>query len=351
MESNTFTRTSFCGKECDNITDNDTKKFILQDMKIKCGVDYSTNYAKLFNIRFAKNLNNPHVVCVKTTGAPYFLFCTRINEIGYTFLIDKKIKEGYDYPKIFVLPYRFESNIYNGTLLETELVRDRQHHWFLLIGDIYQYSGKSQKRLDIIKRVNIIYEMLDNNYTDDNYTDLCPLQVKGYFEYKDLQNLKDNIIPKLPYNVRGFYFVPMDTRHAKVLQLPDRNQSNQSNQSTNSTNSNNYKKEYTKKEHEKPKEYKKTDIAVKTTDRYISFQFVKTLKPDIYDLYVQDGDDKVKVGIPSISNMRTSKLVRNIMKKNELECYIVCAFKDSKWVPEKAADRIDTLGIYKSITK
>jgi len=337
MESNTFTRTSFCGKECDNITDNETKKFILQDMKIKCGVDYSTNYAKLFNVRFGKNLNNPHVVCVKTTGAPYFLFCTRINEIGYTFLIDKKIKEGYDYPKIFVLPYRFTSNIYNGSLLETELVRDRQQHWFLLIGDIYQYSGKSQKKLDIIKRVNIIYEMLGDNYTNDKYTDLCPIQVKGYFEYKELQDLKDNIIPKLTYNVRGFYFVPMDTRHAKVLQLLDRKQLPQNNKKPSP------KKEYTKKEPKKPIEVNK--------DNNIAFQFVKTLKPDIYDLYIQDGDDKVKVGIPSISNMRTSKLVRNIMKKNELECYIECSFKDSKWIPEKAAANIDNLGKYKSVTK
>jgi len=336
MESNTFTRTSFCGKECDNITDNETKKFILQDMKIKCGVDFSTNYAKLFNVRFAKNLNNPHVVCVKTTGAPYFLFCTRINEIGYTFLIDKKIKEGYDYPKIFVLPYRFNSNIYNGSLLETELIRDCHQHWFLLIGDIYQYSGKSQKKLDIIKRVNIIYEMLGDNYTNDKYTDLCPLQVKGYFEYKELQDLKDNIIPKLSYNVRGFYYVPMDTRHAKVLHLLDRKQFPQNNKPS-------PKKEYTKKEPEKPTEVNK--------DNNISFQFVKTLKPDIYDLYIQDGDDKVKVGIPSISNMRSSKLVRNIMKKNELECYIECAFKDSKWIPEKAAVNIDTLGRYKSVTK
>jgi len=337
MESNTFTRTSFCGKECDNITDNETKKFILQDMKIKCGVDYSTNYAKLFNIRFAKNLNNPHVVCVKTTGAPYFLFCTRINEIGYTFLIDKKIKEGYDYPKIFVLPYRFNSNIYNGSLLETELVRDRQQNWFLLISDIYQYSGKSQKKLDIIKRVNIIYEMLGDNYTDDKYTDLCPIQVKGYFEYKDLQNLKDNIIPKLSYNVRGFYFVPMDTRHAKVLQLLDRKQNPQNNKQPSP------KKEYTKKEPEKPTEVNK--------DRNIAFQFVKTLKPDIYDMYIQDGDDKVKIGIPSIPNMRSSKLVRNIMKKNELECYIECVFKDSKWIPEKAADHIDNLGRYEMVIK
>ena len=333
MESNTFTRTSFCGKECDNITDNDTKKFILQDMKIKCGVDYSTNYAKLFNIRFAKNLNNPHIVCVKTTGAPYFLYCTRINDVSYTFLIDKKINEGYSYPKIFVLPYRFNTSIYNGTLLETELVRDKKQHWFLLIGDIYQYIGKSLKKQNIINRINIMYEMLENNYTDDQYTELCPLQIKGYFEYKELKHLKENIIPKLSYNIRGFYYVPIDTRHAKVLQLFDRKQ--------------NQEKQQIKSLPKKEKIIKKSNKSEINTDKNISFQFVKTLKPDIYDLYVQDGDDKVKIGIPNIPNMKVSKLVRNLIKVNEMECYIECSFKDLKWIPEKKSDHIDTHSRYK----
>jgi len=340
MESNTFTRTSFCGKECDNITDNDTKKFILQDMNIKCNVNYSTNYAKLFNIRFSKNLKQPHIVCVKTTGAPYFMYSTRINDIGYTFLIDKKIKEGYSYPKIFVLPYRFNSNIYNGTLLETELVRDKKQHWFLLIGDIYQYCGKSQKRTDIIKRINIIYEMLSNNYTNDKYTDLCPIQVKGYFEYKDLKNLKENILPKLAYNIRGYYFVPINTRHTKVLQLFDRNElpKSKSQKSLNYPNS--------------PSASSTSSLTPRTsskeinTDKKIAFQFVKTLKPDIYDLYVLDGDDKVKVGIPNISNMKISKLVRKKMKQNEMECYIECSFENGKWIPENETDHIDTYGRY-----
>ena len=327
MESNTFTRTSFCGKECDNITDNDTKKYILQDMNMKCNVKFSDAYAKLFNPRFSQNLRNPHVVCVKSTGAPYFMYCTKINDIGYTFLIDKKIKEGYDYPKIFVLPYRFNSSIYEGTLLETELIRDKKQHWSLLIGDLYQYCGKSQSKVDIIKRVNIIYSMLNENYTDDAYLDLCPIQVKGYFEYKDIEHLKNVLVPKLSYNVRGYYFVPMNTHHKKILFLKDRKLLTSS---------------VSKPMIKTPEKKEKKEVIV-NTDRNVSFQFVKTLKPDIYDLYVKDGDDKVKVGIPNISNMRVSKLVRNAMKKNELECFIECSFKESKWIPEKATDNMDTL--------
>lgn len=338
MESNTFTRTSFCGKECDNITDNETKKFILQDMKIKCSVDYSTNYARLFNNRFAQNLyKNPHIVCVKTTGAPYFMYCTRINDIGYTFLIDKKIKEGYSYPKIFVLPYRFNSSIYSGTLLETELIRDKKQSWFLLIGDLYQYCGKSQLRVDIIKRINLIYSMLNENYTDDLYNDLCPIQVKSYFEFKDIPNIKDNIIPKLAYNIRGFYYVPVtkNPKYAKILHLFDRKELPKQSKPT---------------EKKKPERIKENKKSVNTS-KNIAFQFVKTLKPDIYDLYVIDGDDKVKVGIPNISNMKISKMVRKKLKENEMECFIECSLQNNKWTPLQITDHIDTLGRFNWATK
>ena len=31
----------------------------------------------------------------------HIFFFTQINDINYVFLIDKKVKDGYDYPKIF----------------------------------------------------------------------------------------------------------------------------------------------------------------------------------------------------------------------------------------------------------
>ena len=40
---------------------------------------------------------------------PYLLYCTQINDVNYCFLIDKKIKDGYKFPKIFLVHYRFES--------------------------------------------------------------------------------------------------------------------------------------------------------------------------------------------------------------------------------------------------
>ena len=106
MDSKSLTKTSFCGKEIDNVTNNELKKHILDDMCQKTNITYKTRYAKMFNEQYLKNFNNPHIICLKTIGAPYLLYCTQINDVNYCFLIDKKIKDGYDYPKIFLVHYR-----------------------------------------------------------------------------------------------------------------------------------------------------------------------------------------------------------------------------------------------------
>ena len=35
MDPSSFTKTSFCGKTVDNVTNNEVKEFILNDMKLK----------------------------------------------------------------------------------------------------------------------------------------------------------------------------------------------------------------------------------------------------------------------------------------------------------------------------
>ena len=119
MDPSSLTKTKFSGKTVDNVTNNELKKFILDDINLKCGgIQYNTRYAKVYNDQYSRNLNNPHIICLKSSGTPYLLYCTQINGVNYCLLIDKKVKVGYDYPTIFVTPYKFNSEIFNGTSLK-----------------------------------------------------------------------------------------------------------------------------------------------------------------------------------------------------------------------------------------
>ena len=46
MDPSSLTKTSFSGKTVDNVTNNELKKFILDDMKLKCQPVCSFSHAK-----------------------------------------------------------------------------------------------------------------------------------------------------------------------------------------------------------------------------------------------------------------------------------------------------------------
>lgn len=313
MDPKHITRTSFCNKEVDNVTDNSMKKYILDNLKLKTDVKYDSRYAKVYNEQFKKNLNNPHVFCLKSSGTPYLLFCTQINDINYSFLIDKKVKDGYEYPKIFIVHYRFDHELFQGTLFEVELTRDKHNSWSILIGDIYYMSGKSLKNKQIHDRMNDCNEILENKYIDDSFCNICPLSIKRYFDIQQVEEVINDFIPKLTYRVKGFYFVPLKTSYSKILYLLREN------------------------------DYKKVNSVNKSL---ISFRIIKTVKPDIYELYLynEQRSSIIKHSYASVKNIEKSQWLKELTEKND-ECIVECKFNQrfKKWEPVKEGSTLDTV--------
>ena len=315
MDPKVIARTSFCDKEIDNVTDNKMKEYILENMKLKTGITYENRYAKIYNERFSNNLNNPHILCLKTTGNPYLLFCTQINNTNYCFLIDKKKKDGYEYPKIFIVHYRFDPLLFSGTLFETELLRDKNGDWSLLIGDIYTMNGNSMKHIQIHDRINHCIDIMENKYIDDSFCDICPLIIKKYFDIQDIHKVITEFSPDLPYRVRGFYFVPLKPSYSKILYLFS---------------------------DEEQKHIKKT---TKKTN-LLSFRIISTVNPDVYELYLHN---EQKTGIQkhsyaSIPTIQTSQWIHDLLASKE-EVYVECSYNSifNKWTPLKESKEADTI--------
>ena len=303
MDPSSLTKTSFSGKTVDNVTNNELKEFILNDMKLKCGgIQYNSRYAKVYNEQYSRNLNNPHIVSLKSSGTPYLLYCTQINGVNYTYLIDKKIKVGYDYPKIFVTPYQFNVDLFSGTLFETELVRTKGNKWFLLIGDIYFHKSSSCKNIMIMDRMNLINDIFENNYNPDSFCDVCPIQIKRFFDYSEKDYLMNEFIPQLDYGTRGFYFVPLKCSYSKILYL-----------------------------------FKDGDLKkpAKQTRNTLNFMIQKTMKRDVYELYLQGPNNIVKHGIACVPNLKCSQLLRSLCNELSDELIVECKFnpKFKKWEP------------------
>jgi hypothetical protein len=315
MDPSSLTKTAFSGKTVDNVTNNELKDFILHDMKLKCGgIQYNSRYAKVYNEQYSHNLNNPHIICLKSSGSPYLLYCTQINNVNYSFLIDKKVKVGYDYPKIFVIPYQFDSDIFSGSLFETELVRDKNQNWFLLLSDIYFHKSSNCSHKVIMDRMNIIHHLVNTDYKGDSFADVCPIQVKKYFDFKDKDYIMNECIPHLPYQTRGFYFVPLKSSYSKILYL-----------------------------------FKEGDLQQKVEKKItLNFLIKETLKRDVYDLYLQGATNIVKQGIACIPNLKCSQMVRLMFDEtvDDMDLHMECKLnnKFAKWEPlHKSKDPISNI--------
>ena len=311
MDPSSFTKTSFCNIEIDNITKNESKQYILNQMSLLCsGIKYNSRYAKVFNEQFSKNLNNPHVFFLKSSGTPYLLFMSQINGINYCFFIDKKIKEGYDYPKIFILPYQFSSELYKGSLFECELIRKKNKKWCLAINDIYYQEGKSLKKTIIIDRMNTIHTMLTNQFTENDFNHTCPLFIKRYFDYKDIHYAINEFAPQLDYKTRGIYFVPLRVDYSNILYIF-------------------------------PKE--SNPVVMKETKKTTKcFRIMKTMKPDVYELYLNDKDNIIKQGIALVQTIVLSHTLLNYFndKSFDDEILVECKFhgRFKKWEPVSLSD-------------
>ena len=307
MDPSSFTKTSFCNIKIDNITTNESKQFILNQLSILCSdIKYNSRYAKVFNDQFSKNLKNKHIFFLKSSGAPYLLFMSKINDINYTFFIDKKKSDGYDFPKIFILPYQFSSECYNGTLLECELIRKKNKKWCIGINDIYYHKGKNLKKTIIIDRINNIHNLLTENYNpDNNFTNTCPLFIKKYFDYKDINFALNDFSNNLEYDTRGIYFIPLRIDYSNILYIF-------------------------------PKESNlgKTKDIVKTTK---CFRIMKTLKPDVYDLYLTDNGNMVKKDIALVQTILMSHTLLDYFNDKNYDdiLFVNCKYNEyfKKWEP------------------
>jgi len=346
MEPNSFTKTSFCNVQIDNITTNEAKEYILNQMSILCsGIKFNSRYAKVYNEQYSKNLKNPHIFCLKSSGTPYLLFLSQINNTNYCFLIDKKLNEKYSYPKILIVPYDFSNDLYNGTLFECELIRGRNQCWSLGINDIYYNRGKNMNKTIIIDRQKSIHKIFEEEFSEKEYSKVCPIFIKKYFDYKDINMAMNDFIPKLPYNIRGLYFIPMRTDYSKILYLfPKDKLTNDSDKKKNSKENNllGRKNNPGKNNLGKNNPGKNNLPRTKNLQKKIIFRIMKTMKPDVYDLYLIEGENLVKHGTALVQNTELSHRLltyfENKTQMDEVRVESVLNKEFNKWVPNKLSN-------------
>lgn len=323
---------SFCDKVAFNIKSDDTKKYILDQLESNYNVKIIAKHFDKFEERMMSNLNNnPHMLCVRSNGNPYFLYLTKLNFVNYCIFIDKKIQQGYFFPRMIITNFHFDDSLFKDTIFDGEMIKKNGEKWVFLLNDLIVHKGIYLKDLNLPKRLNIVYQTLKTEFSPD-MMDVSRIQVKKFFKYDEINHMLNEHIPKLQYSCRGIYFKPLFLRFKDVLV--------------------NFNDDLVKKvERNKFKHVKnfmlldnqdkiQTNLPVITpqkigcTDNHKRFLVRKTSNPDVYELFDCHG---CMVDIACVPSLKISKHMRLLFSNKNIIDKVEMGFefstKFNKWVP------------------
>ena len=249
------------------------------------------------DIKILKEKNHP--VMIEYNSYRILILLTIYNNRKYCILIDQNIPNKI---KMILIKQRFSDNLYNNTLLDCELLLDKRNNWNILIFDIIMLENKIVTE-SFDKKYEIINNIIENNYVNDKFIQLCNIKTKKIYMFKDLVNLINNNLYNSDYLVSGIIFVTDEN----YLLLNFNNKVYQNNN-------------------------QKVEININKSNR--NFEMRITNLPDIFELY----DENNKIGIASISTLELSELCNSIFEKyknqkNIFECKYNSQFE--KWEPVK----------------
>ena len=296
---------SFADRISFNIKCNDFKDIILDKLYKLYGLKIIQRHYYLLNEKSVAYIkNNKYLCCLRSNGNPYYIFLTKYNDIPIIYFIDKKIHPTYQLPRIIIVKGLFDPNLFNGTLIDGEMVCCYNKKWIFLISDIIAYKGEHLTKFQLPERLTMLNNMLDNEYTEDYPMDICKYRIKPYY------NLCVDTLNKIssfefPFSVRGIYFWAYNLKYKpKLMNIDD-------------------------------------DIiqsvSIKTKDN-IEFTLktdnIKSVsKTDLPDIYKVKEDNKYL----SIQTIKQSHMLRDAFKDTNLnftKCIRCSYFKEfDKWIP------------------
>lgn len=341
---------SFCGQIAFNIKSDETKQYILDRLQHTYNIKIIAKHFEKYNEHLLETIRNkPHMLCLRSNGNPYFLYLTRLNCKEYCIFIDKKIQQGYSYPRMIISNFKFKEELFEDTILDGEMT-DTSGKWSYLINDIIVHRKEHLIALNFIKRINLLYNMLATSFKPDMY-DVCYLKVKKYFTTDEGMSAIEKHLQTIDYSCRGIYIKPLFLRFKDILinfddnlikkverqkykhvksfllqddiELKDDSKCHKDEDSASTSSA-----------QTSSSSSKETVTSNSVHDGSSSFMTRKTNLPDVYEMLDKNNKPFTYACIPS---MGCSKMMREMFNnKNIVDCLMVeytFSKRFNKWIP------------------
>ena len=195
------------------------------------------------------------------------------------------------------------------------------------------------ENLNLVKRINLCYKILEQNYKTTD-TDIFKIAVKKYFKYDEFEHFIKEFIPSRKYTCRGIYFKPLFLKFkdilvnfdnalvCKVERVKYKNVKNfLLNEEDATSNTQQAPPPLS------PRQVVQT-VSLSLDSQTKKFMIRKTNSPDVYELF--DHHNNLQ-GMACVPNMKASKYMRTIFQNVNMvtKLEVSCIFSDKfqKWIP------------------
>ena len=329
-----FRFVAFLGQQCRELVDSSgLKQSLLENYQ------YDLYKDQQLPLIFKEDQHLPilrqteHLVCFNTRQPKYFLFCTRIDQKQYNFMINPQTGS------FILVRYHFDPSIYQGTLFVGEVMTDSDGKHVYLLSDLILYEGTNVIRISFVDRLRMMRTILQEFYSRDPGQEIGRLELREYVSYEHLRDFvrQRNRVVSYSEHISGLLFRPVQGGECIVVvmdkanfhQFPlerDRRRGIPLNeQKKNRLEIPKEKSQFPKRENQNLSE---TRFLVKSTEH-----------PDVYNLYLRSQTNLVHHGVACIPNIQTSRLLREqFIGKKELT--FVCRFhpRFHSWEPIRLVD-------------
>ena len=272
---------NFCTKKCIELP-NEIKNIIHNNLIH----NYRFQQKNISELNLS-NINSNYLLTIDNPNKYNFLlFLTTINNKKYSVFI----YNNRGVLHFFSVKFRFNDELYNGTLFKGELIKNETDCWIYYISDLIYYKNTYFYENKLSYKLKTIASVLKNEYVFDDFMNVCHLQIKSYFLFNHLEFIKNNckllFIPE-QYN-NNIYYCDLEFPKKKTILINDND--------------------------EKTFKIKKTDVI------------------DVYELY--DINTGRFDSIACVSKLSTSLFLReNFKNKNEFIIKTLYSTYFKSWVP------------------
>ena len=157
-------------------------------------------------------LRGPQMVCLRSHGNPYLLLFTRNDDGGGMLLfVDRKIQPGYTVPRVVLAHGRFDDALFDGTVVDGEMVKTRAGAWVFLANDLLALEGRPVVPSLSARLAALVAVFSDQRRTPDAELDPCAYQVKRHLPLceEGLRTLR-SMEGEIDYPTRGMLVRPAE---------------------------------------------------------------------------------------------------------------------------------------------